>query len=137
MRAMSICGKMSRPILVAAAISVAAAVSSAIAGEKPDLAAAWEALPQYQYGQDMAPLLAIDRAAIEARSSAQARAELAARLAAVLQSPGTTAEARQYICLRLRDVGTAAEVPILAKLLNAPETCEIARWALESIPGQA
>ena len=109
----------------------------AAGGEAPDMAAAWQALPQYQYGQDMAPLLAIDEAVIRSCASAEARAELAAKLAAVLQSPGTTLPARQYICLKLRDVGTAAEVPVLAAMLRDPSASDMARWALEAIPERA
>ena len=127
---------LARATLAACAVAFALAAPAASAAD-PFPAAAWEALAKYEYGQDMAPLLAIDRAVIDARSSMQARADLAARLAAVLKSPQTTAAARQYICLKLRDVGTAAEVPVLAAMLKEPETSEMARWALEAIPGPA
>ena len=96
---------------------------------------AWKALPQYQPGQDMAALLAIDRAVIDSMSSPELRSACAARLANVLAAADTTPAARQYICLQLRQIGTAAEVPVLKKLLAQPETAQIGRYALETIPG--
>lgn len=104
------------------------------AGEMP-ADEAWKALPSYQYGQDIAPLLAIDRAVIASMSSKETRAACAARLAAFLESDQTTAAARQYICNQLRQVGTAAEVPLMAKLLTKEETSEMARHVLQAIPG--
>ncbi len=96
---------------------------------------AWQALPRYEYGQDMGVLLSIDRAVIQAMASTESQSACAARLARVLSAEGTTLAARQYICLQLRQVGTAAEVPLLARLLAEPETSEMARRALEAIPG--
>jgi len=96
---------------------------------------AWKALPEYEYGQDMAVLLAVDRAVIEAMASPSARSACAGRLAGVLEADGTTLAARQYICLQLRQVGTPAEVPVLERLLGEPETSQMARYALEAIPG--
>ena len=97
---------------------------------------AWKALPTYQPGQDMAALLAIDRAVIQAMASPPTRSACAARLAALLADAGTTPAARQYICLQLRQIGTPAEVPLLARLLSQPDTSEMARYALETIPGR-
>ncbi len=98
---------------------------------------AWKALPQYQYGQDMAPLLTLDRVVIQAMRAPATRAACAKRLATLLTLERTSLPARQYICLQLRQIGTPAEVPVLARLLAQPETTEMARYALESIPGTA
>ncbi len=97
---------------------------------------AWKALPAYEYGQDIAPLLAIDRAVITSMGSPEGRAACAARLAKLLETEGTTPAARQYICLQLRQVGTPAEVPLLARLLLKEESSEMARHALEAIAGE-
>lgn len=102
-----------------------------------EVEAAWKALPTYQYGQDMAPLLTLDRAMIQAMASPETRSAYAARLARLLDSPATTPAARQYICLQLRQVGTSAEVPTLARLFKQDATSEMARQALEAIPGEA
>ncbi len=98
---------------------------------------AWEQLPHYTYGQDLGPLLAIERAVIEAMGSPAVHAGTAQRLAALLLPPQTTPAARQFICLQLRQIGTPAEIPILAPLLLAPDTCEMARCAIAAIPGPA
>jgi HEAT repeat protein len=96
---------------------------------------AWKTLPSYQFGQDLAPLLVIDREVIRAMAARETRSACAARLASLLESADTTPAARQYICQQLRQVGTAAEVPVLARLLGKDETSEIARHALEAITG--
>jgi len=106
-----------------------------VAAAEMPLDEAWKALPKYEHGQDMAALLAIDRAVIEAMAAPEKRSACAARLAALLVAEGTTPAARQYVCLQLRQVGTPAEVPVLGRLLARPETCQMARYALEAIPG--
>lgn len=125
----------SRYVLRLAILGAIAVFLPAVQAVEMPVEEAWKALPQYEYGQDMAALLTVDRAVIEAARSPQARAACAARLAAVLVSERATAAAKQYVCLKLRDVGTAAEVPLLAKLLEQPQTSQIARYALEAIPG--
>jgi HEAT repeat protein len=79
--------------------------------------------------------LAIERAVIEAMGSPAVRAGTAHRLAALLLQPQTTPAAKQFICLQLRQVGTPAEIPILTQLLLAPESSEMARCAIATIPG--
>lgn len=114
------------------ALGVSPAMSAEVSVDE-----AWKALPSYQYGQDMAPLLALDRAVIQAMATPETRSACAARLAALLDSPATTPAARQYICLQLRQIGTPAEVPLLARLLNQEATSDIARQTLAAIPGGA
>jgi len=98
---------------------------------------AWQTMPKYEYGDDLGPLLTIDHEVIRAMGSPESRAACAARLAALLDAPATTPAAKQYICLQLRQVGTAAEVPLLARLLNEPDSSDMARHSLESIAGEA
>lgn len=102
-----------------------------------DAETAWRAALAYRHGQDLAPLLVIEREAIASRSAPAARSALAARLAAVIGHPDATADARQWACLMLRSVGTPAQVPLLAEQLfrPEPETADAARQALESIQG--
>lgn len=96
---------------------------------------AWKVLPKYEYGQDMAPLLTIDREVIQAMASAETRSACAVRLARLLEAAETTPAARQYACLKLRQVGTPAQVPVLAKLLADTQLAESARQSLQAIPG--
>jgi len=97
---------------------------------------AWKALPKYEYGQDMAPLLAIDQEVIRAMASPQSRSACAARLASVLEAAEATPAARQFVCFKLRQVGTPAQVPLLARLLSDANIADSARQALEAIPGE-
>jgi len=122
------------PLIVLAAIG--AAVHQPLISAEMSTEDAWKALPKYEYGQDMAALLAIDRAVIQAMASPETRSACAGRLATLLVADETTMPARQYICLQLRQIGTPAEVPALTKLLAKPETSEMARHALEAIPGE-
>jgi hypothetical protein len=132
------------PIVVLIAISIAAVsammsatMSNTVFAGEMSADDAWKALPSYQYGQDMAALLTMDGEVIRAMKSPADRSACAAKLAAILESPNATLPAKQYICLQLRQVGTLAEVPVLTKMLAQPETSEMARCSLESIPGDA
>ena len=98
---------------------------------------AWQALPKYEYGQDMSALLAIDRAVIKAMATPETRSACAARLASLLADRRTTLPARQYICFQLRQIATPAQVPVLAEMLAQPDTSQMARYVLEQIPGNA
>jgi len=126
-------------VALAGAVRLQAAPAPPPATPAPEMPVedAWKALPKYEPGQDMAPLLAMDQAVIRAMASPETRSACAARLAGVLEAAETTPAARQYICLQLRQIGTVAQVPLLAKLLAKPETSEMARHALEAIPGDA
>jgi HEAT repeat protein len=117
-------------LMVAWAVSTTSVAADAMT---PD--AAWKALPKYEYGHDMAALLTIDREVILAMKTPESRAACAAKLAALLTSTETTAAARQYACLQLRQVGGPAQVPPLASLLLKTETSQAALFALASIPG--
>ena len=119
-------------------LAVALAFAMAPVGlQAADMSAedAWKALPKYEAGQDMAALLTIDREVIAAMKTPETRAKCAARLASLLTKDGTTPAAKQYICVQLRQVGTKAEVPILSEMFASRETSEMARYALEAIPG--
>lgn len=126
--------KMNRHLLLVAILSLAMNPVGLPAAEMP-AEDAWKALPKYEAGQDMAALLTIDREVIAAMKSPETRAKCAARLASLLTKDGTTPAAKQYICVQLRQVGTKAEVMILSEMFASRETSEMARYALEAIPG--
>jgi HEAT repeat protein len=94
---------------------------------------AFEALKTYHWGHDRNTVKPIDDAVIATRGDAAARKELEARLAAVLTTSAPY-DARQYVCRKLRLIGTAACVPTLAGLLTDKELSHMARFALERIP---
>jgi len=127
-------GRSFRVVAGVSGVVLVCGLASAVAAEMPS-AEAWQALPRYTAGQDLAPLLTIDREAIAAMATPQAQAAFAAKLAALLDAADATPATRQYVCRQLRQVGTAAEVPRLVSCLNAPEVADAARQALEAIPG--
>ena len=96
----------------------------------------WDALAKYEYGQDIGPLNAIELQINASMLPSEMRAKCAARLANLLTDEKTTYAAKQFICLQLRQIGTEAELPQLAQLLNEEKTAQIARYAIAAIPGK-
>ena len=96
---------------------------------------ALEILKTYDWGADRAALNPIDQALIAARGDAAARKALEKRLVDALAG-GISRSAQDYVCRKLRVVGTAQSVEALAALLPAEETSHIARYALERIPDE-
>ena len=97
------------------------------------LDAAFEALKQYDWGTDKAPLNPIEEAVTATYGKADARQDLENRLLAALKSD-ISRDAKDYVCRKLTIVGTAASVPILAELLADEDHSHMARYALERIP---
>ncbi len=98
---------------------------------------ALEQLRTYDYGQSDKPLRVIELQAVRHAADAAGRAAVAQRLAAVLAAPDTPLAARVFLCQQLLVVGTETQVPLLAKMLDDPQTAEIARYTLDAIPGEA
>lgn len=94
---------------------------------------AWNAVKIYRYGDDVKPLLAVEAEVQRATAAPETKRQTAARLAALLDE-NTTYPGRQFVCLQLRLVGGAAEVPKLAEWLGRTEDTENVRMALEDIP---
>jgi type 1 glutamine amidotransferase/HEAT repeat protein len=89
----------------------------------------YQPLARYQYGQDRAILL-------EVASLVQiAPRETAPKLAILLDSDATL-DCKKFVCEQLGLIGTAAEVPLLARQLANPDLALAARAALERIPAE-
>ena len=54
-----------------------------------------------------------------------------------LLTTGTPLAAKQFVCQRLSIIGSEASAPTLAKMLRDDQTADMARYALERIPGPA
>jgi HEAT repeat protein len=93
---------------------------------------AFEALKSYDWGADRNLLNPIEEAVIATHSDSAARRELEARLAAVL-STDASRDAKDYVCRKLMQIGSAACVPALAALLAQARYSHMARFALERI----
>jgi len=94
---------------------------------------AFEALTTYDWGVDPKVLSPIDEAVVATQSDPAARKELEDRLIAALKTD-LNRDAKDFVCRKLRVVGTAAAVPALADLLPDKENSHMARYALERIP---
>jgi hypothetical protein len=119
-----------------AAGAVAAVADTAVA--EIDAAAvdkALESLKTYDWGADRATLNPIDQAINAAYGDATARKALEKSLVDILAG-GISRSAQDYVCRRLRIIGTVQSITVLGTLLRAEETSHIARYALEGIPGR-
>ncbi|HEY3968314.1 MAG TPA: HEAT repeat domain-containing protein [Planctomycetaceae bacterium] len=91
---------------------------------------AFDALKNYDWGTDRAPLAPITDAVAAAHGNADARKDLESRLLAALQSD-ISRDAKDYVCRMLTIVGTAAAAPTLGALLADENHSHMARYALE------
>jgi len=106
------------------------------AAEEMTLDAALKAMPTYEFGQSRLCLTVISDAVRDSYGDAAARKDLMNKLVAVLGSDATF-EAKQFACRELSTIGTEDIVPNVAKLLGDEKTADMARYALERIPGAA
>ena len=116
--------------------TAAAAAGKAVARiDSAAVDSAFETLKTYDWGADPAILRPIDEAIIATHDDAAARRALEKSLVDALAG-GISRSAQDYVCRRLRVVGTSQSVEALAALLPAAETSHIARYALERIPDE-
>jgi hypothetical protein len=94
---------------------------------------AFAALQKYDRGSPRASLIPIDDAMTSPYASG-IRLGLEQRLLAVLRSAASNS-AKEYICGKLAQTGTAAAVSSMAELLSNPNLAHAALNALASIPG--
>lgn len=94
---------------------------------------AFEALKTYDWGDDPKVLQPIEEAVVTTRDDPAARKDLETRLINILKA-GISRDAKDYVCRKLRVVGTAACVPALATMLEEKDNSHMARYALERIP---
>jgi HEAT repeat protein len=116
----------------------AATMAAAKAVARTDSAAvdkALRTLKTYDWGADREALKPIDRVVVATHGDAAARKALEKALVDALAG-GISRSAQDYVCRKLRVVGTAQSVEALAALLAAEETSHIARYALERIPDE-
>ncbi len=115
--------------------TLVAGVTAAAVAASAEVDAAFETLKGYDWGADRGVLDPIDRAIIATEGDVAARKELEKRLVDTLAG-GISRSAQDYVCRRLRTVGTVQSVDALAALLPNESTSHIARYALERIPDE-
>ena len=87
-----------------------------------------------RFGSDRTAVLALERLVQAASVDPSQRSQLAARLAAALTAEGSI-EGKRSLIEGLSLLGSAAEVPVLARTLADTNLFDHARQALERIPG--
>ncbi|MDZ7371440.1 MAG: HEAT repeat domain-containing protein [candidate division KSB1 bacterium] len=91
----------------------------------------------YNYGDSRETLSELSDMLRQASGDAVKLAAYESAMLKVLAEPKTTFAAKQYLCKELSIMGSEASVPTLSKMLYDPKTADIARYALERIPGAA
>jgi HEAT repeat protein len=92
---------------------------------------------KYDYGDSREALTTLSDMLRQASGDAQQLAGYEKAMLGTLTAANTKFAAKQYLCKELSIMGTEASAPTLAKMLVDPQTSDIARYALERIPGVA
>ncbi len=100
------------------------------------LAKAFETLQAYDWGDDRNALNPIDEAIVATHDDSAGRKDLEDRMIAVLESDATR-NGKDFVCRKLRIIGTEASVAALAAMLSDEDHSHMARYALESMPNAA
>jgi len=95
-----------------------------------------EKVKTYDWGQSRATLTEITEGIKKAHGNKAEMAKIEKGLLGVLDSDAKRA-AKQFACRQLSIIGTDASVATLGKMLTGEETSDMARYALERIPGRA
>lgn len=83
------------------------------------------------FGKELKPL---DDAIVDSAGDEDARKEIEEKLIGILKGDAS-ADGKNYVCRLLKFVGTDASVPTLSSMLGDDKHSHMARYALQSIPG--
>lgn len=112
------------------------AVSSGKGSDMAELQELLDKVKAYDWGQSRVALTELSEVIRKAHGNKGELAKIEKALLGVLDSDSKQA-GKQYICRELSIIGTEQSVPTLAKMLAGEETSDMARYALERIPGSA
>jgi len=96
----------------------------------------WEKLKTYDFGDSRQPLTEISDEIRKAYGKPEELKKFETSLDDILKSDAKYA-GKQYACRELSIIGTQQSVPVLAPMLTNQEYSDMARYALERIPGDA
>ena len=111
-------------------------VSSGKGSEMAELQELLGKVKTYDWGQSRLVLTEVSEAVKKAHGNKAELAKVEKALLGVLDSDAKRA-GKQFVCRELSIIGTEQSVPTLAKMLANEETSDMARYALERIPGSA
>ncbi len=95
-----------------------------------------EKVKTYDWGQSREPLTKLSDMIRDAYGSPAELRRIEKSMLELLRSDATRA-GKQFICRKLSIIGTEESVPTLSAILTKPKTSDMARYALERIPGAA
>jgi type 1 glutamine amidotransferase len=96
----------------------------------------WEKVKTYDFGDSRQPLTEISDEIRKAYGKPEELKKFEASLLDVVKSDAKYA-GKQYACRELSIIGTEQSAPVLAPMLTNQEYSDMARYALERIPGEA
>jgi HEAT repeat protein/type 1 glutamine amidotransferase len=102
----------------------------------PSLDAILQDLSSFQYSKNEDILYRLREYVLNNRWTVESRAACEDKILAFLGSAANL-DAKLAVCRQLRLIGSEKSVPILAQMLLKDETTDMARYALEKIPGAA
>jgi type 1 glutamine amidotransferase len=111
-------------------------VSSGKGIEMAELQELLEKVKTYDWGQSRLALTEVSEIIKKAHSSPTELRQIEKSLLEVLTSDSTRA-GKQFVCRELSIIGTGQSVSVLGNMLIDEETSDMARYALERIPGTA
>jgi len=115
-------------------ISSGIALSAQSVGTEIDKAL--DGIAAYKYGMSRANLIKAGGLIRRLSANAEERAAVERKLVAILRSDATRA-CKDFVCRQLAIIGSDRAVPALAALLDDATLADMARYALERIPGPA
>lgn len=118
-------------------LSILLIVVLAVGAFAADFDALLSNIASYDYGDSREDLTTLSAMLRDAAGDALKLAEYEKAMLGVVASKDTKFAAKQYLCKELSIMGTEQSVPTLEKMLRNKETSDIARYALERIPGDA
>lgn len=111
-------------------------ISSGKGSDMAELQELLEKVKTYDWGQSRLALTEMSETIKKAHGDKAELAKIEKALLGVLESDAKQA-GKQYVCRELSIIGTEQSVPTLAKMLTGEDTSDMARYALERIPGSA
>ena len=111
-------------------------VTSGKGSDMAELQELLEKVKAYDWGQSRLALTEVSETIRKAYGDKAETAKIEKALLGVLDSDAKQA-GKQFVCRELSIIGTEQSVPTLAKMLADEQTSDMARYALERIPGSA
>ncbi len=140
--------KKSQPLVIISILMLSFFISASFANALPpqvtpanavdhaeeQIAQLLEQIQWYEYGMSREPLSELSDLLVKIESK-ETRVAAEYMFIDFLKSDATL-PAKQFICRKLSIIGTDASVPVLQEMLMMDETADMARYALERIPGE-